>query len=148
MVFIITATRPTSDREPTTGLPTDAQARSILARTYEHATRTTDALAFCAESEVRAICINQYNRGGGRASVPAQEPRIVGSWVTDETRVLTVCGVDGQGETYRSDFPVERRTDGTIIPLLDVFWDSNTYSGNKPDGEPVQASVGPRKSSC
>lgn len=149
-VFIITATRTTpSDGEPTSGLPTEEQARAILARTYEHATRTRDAITFCAESEVRAICINQYNDRGGRAGVPAQEPQIVDSWVTGDTRVLTVCGVDGRGETYRADFPVQRDTNSSsVIALLDVFWDSKTYSGNKADGVPVPVSPGPQQFSC
>ena len=129
-------------------IPTEAVARTLLAETHDRAKQAADASVFCALSEVPPTCLNQYHEAGGRPAVPSEAPQVVKSWTTGQTRVLTVCGVDGVGHTYRADFPVEKNTRGTVTPILDVFWNSKTYSGNQADGEPVVVSPRPQRLSC
>lgn len=129
-------------------LPTEEEARRVLLGTHERAIQTADAASFCAVSAVTPTCINQYNDRGGRGTVPPQPPQVVAAWRTDDLRVLTVCGVDGRGDTYRADFPVRRERDGSLAALLDVFWDSKTFSGSVSDGQHVSASPGTQQFSC
>lgn len=119
----------------------------MLGRTYERALTAPDAFTFCADSQFRAICLGQYDDHGGRPGVPRHAPQVVESWISGATRVLTVCGVDGHGKTYRTDFPVESSPTGSLLPTLEVFWDSKTYSTKAP-GEPILASPRAQKFSC
>lgn len=145
---VITAARlTTSGANGAAGIPTDAEARSVLTETFERARRVADATAFCEPSAYPLSCETQYNERGGRSAVPAEAPRILESWATSSAHVLTVCGIDGQGKSYRSDFPVERGG-GRLRAILDVFWDSKTYSGSRVDGDRVRASPGPQQFSC
>lgn len=127
--------------------PSEAEARTVLARTHERAKQAGDVLAFCTDTYAPSICINQYNYVGGRAAVPTDPPKVVESRDDGPLRILTVCGVDGLGKTYRADFPVQRDR-GRLLAILDVFWDSKT-SNNQPPGEPIHASPRPQASfSC
>lgn len=147
-VVVIAAARfTTSGDDPTAAVPTDTEARAVLAETFDRARQVADARAFCEPSAYPLSCETQYAERGGRAAVPATAPQILDSWATSSARVLTVCGVDGQGRTYRSDFPVER-SDGGLRAILDVFWDSKVYSGSRTDGDPVRVSPGPQQFSC
>ena len=129
-------------------IPTEAEAQAYLAETHDRAKQAADASAFCEASEAPLTCVNQYRESGGRSAVPSEPPQVVESWTTGKTRVLTVCGVDGVGHTYRADFPVRYGTEGPLITVLDVFWNSKTYSGQKAPGDPVIASPRPQKFSC
>jgi len=151
LVAVIAATRPgpwPNHKPNPLSAPTEAEAQQILTATYETAKRSPDGPAFCARSQAQAICLAQYNDRGGRDGVPTTPPALVHSRVLGRSRVLTVCGVDGQGHSYRADFPVERSANGSLLVGLEVFWDSKTYSGNRADGEPVQVTPGPQKFSC
>lgn len=146
---VFAATRPSGNAQgQRTGTPTDAEARAVLDQTFAAARNAPDALAFCADSQARAICINQYNGRGGRSAVPPTPPTVIGSLLRGPSRVLTVCGVDGRGVTYRADFPVERNASGELDAVLEVFWDSKTYSGTVPDGQPIPVTPGPQQFSC
>lgn len=137
---ILTAARPARPDGAGTLLPrpTEAEARAVLSATYERARQETDPHRFCEPSEYPLSCLNHFYQGGGSARVPTEPPSVIGARTTDTAVVLTVCGTDGSGQPYRSDFPVVR-SNGTLRPLLDVFWTGATYSGRKSDGAPVDA---------
>jgi len=152
VAVVIAAARPSGYATPrptsAAGVPSDAEARALLTQTYDSAHTAADALAFCASSEARGVCINQYNSEGGRAGVPTAPPTILSSRVQGPSRVLTVCGTTGTGKTYRADFPVERSRQNQTYALLEVFWYSKTFSGTVPDGQPAQVSPGQQAFSC
>ena len=128
-------------------VPTEAEARTVLTATYERARNETDPRRFCEPSEYPLSCLSHYNEAGAD-TVPAAAPQVLGARTTDNALVLSVCGSDGRGRAYRSDFPVVR-SDGQLRPLLDVFWTSSTYSGTKPDGERVNVTPrGPHPTGC
>ena len=133
----LTAARPARPDAAPPGVPTEAEARTVLAATYERARNESDPRRFCEPSEYPLSCLNHYNQAGAD-TVPTAPPQVLGARTTDTAVVLSVCGSDGRGRAYRSDFPVVR-SDGVLRPLLDVFWTGSTYSGTKPDGQPVDA---------
>ena len=122
-------------------LPSEAEARSVLAHTYERAKAATDPRTFCESSGYPLLCRSQYHGVGGLAAVPTAPPKVIGTRADGSTRVLTVCGVDGFGRRYYADFPVER-AQGWLQPIYDVFWDSKTFHMQRP-GETIHASPRP-----
>jgi len=108
-------------RGVTRRLPTDAQARDTLMLRYADARSAADAEAYCQASKFPSICHTHYNAAGGRAAVPTTPPTVRESEIVGTERVLTVCGVNGAGQLYRSQFPVAW-IDGRPAWTLDVFW--------------------------
>src|SRR5687768_5189182 len=86
-------------------VPTEAQARAALEAKFNQA-QTGDPRAYCADTEIVAMCQSQWQQLGGPGAVPTERPRIVSSRVQDGFRVLRICGTDGTGQNYRTDFVV------------------------------------------
>lgn len=112
--------------------PTDAQVRALLATKYAQAQRH-DARVYCADSSSPQMCGNHWDRAGGDDAVPPEPPRIGQSRVDGGFRALRVCGTDGLGKPYRSDFLVSLYG-GTPQPVLAVFWSDRTWSGLYAEG--------------
>ena len=107
--------------------PTEAQARAALETKFTQA-QTRDPEAYCADTEIVAMCQSQWQQLGGSKAVPTEPPRVVSSRVQDGFRVLRICGTDGIGEPYRTDFVVGTGEDGVTYELP-VFWTGATFSG-------------------
>ena len=100
-VVLLAAARSTASGErPDTSLPSEAEAGAVLYRTYDRATQIADVNAFCEPSFAPLMRRSHYLSVGGREAVPTEPPQVVGAWITQGERVLTVCGVDGRGHTY------------------------------------------------
>lgn len=108
-------------------VPTEAQAREALDAKFQQA-RTGDADAFCDDTDIPEMCKGQWERRGGQEAVPEEKPRIVDVREQDGYRVVRVCGTDGRGQDYRSDFVVGL-DDGAVTYVLPVFWNGATFSG-------------------
>lgn len=137
----LTAARSGRPGGTTSRRPTEAEARALLTATYHRARQEPDPHRFCEPSEYPLSCLNHYNQAGAE-TVPTAPPSVIAARTTDTAMVLSVCGSDGRGRPYRSDFPVVR-SGGVLRPVLDVFWTNGTYSGTKRDGEPVDATPRP-----
>lgn len=109
-------------------VPTEAQARTALETKFEQA-RAGGPKAYCAATKVVAMCESQWQQLGGSEAVPTERPRVVSSRVQDGFRVLRICGTDGTGQDYRTDFVVGLSDDGEVTYELPVFWTGATFSG-------------------
>jgi hypothetical protein len=122
-------------------VPSEAQARTALDTKFMVA-QSGDAHAFCGDTDIVEMCESQWERLGGKEAVPRTAPRIASVREQDGYRVLRVCGDDGLGQRYRSDFVVgiKKRRLAYVLP---VFWNGATFSGVRgDDGEsPVDRSV-------
>lgn len=121
--------------------PTDAQARSLLdakvAQAQQH-----DVTAYCADTSSPDVCSSHWQRAGGNSAVPTDPPRVAGSRVDGGYRALRVCGSDGLGQRYSSDFLVQLH-DGTPQAVLAVYWSDRRWSGLFVEGEePAQVGSG------
>jgi hypothetical protein len=113
-------------------VPTDGEARTVLLDRYARALATKDAAAFCHGSRFAELCQRTYRVAGGRAAVPTSPPVVQRSEVGGMARVLTVCGVNGRGRPYRTQFSVSS-VDGGLAWLPDVFWEEATaVAGTEP----------------
>lgn len=112
-------------------VPTEAEARSVLAQYVASAQRAKDARTYCASSFVAEACEHAFVRAGGLGRVPTAAPVVVDASRTEGgfVRVLVVCGRDRGGHAYRSDFPVERDESGAVRASIPVFWAGTTFSG-------------------
>jgi hypothetical protein len=108
-------------------VPTEAQARAALDTKVSQA-RGGDPNVFCDDTDIPDMCKSQWERLGGREGVPRTPPRIVSSREQDGYRVLRICGDDGRGQPYRTDFVVGME-DGKVAYVLPVFWNGATFSG-------------------
>jgi hypothetical protein len=113
--------------------PSDAQVRALLSRKYADAQRH-DAAAFCADTTSPEMCANHWAHAGGDAAVPATPPHVASSRVDHGYRALRVCGTDGLGNAYRTDFVVDLH-DGAPRAMLAVFWSGRTWSGVYAEGD-------------
>ena len=118
-------------------VPTEAQARAALSRKY-HQAQSGDARMFCADTSTPDMCESQWDRLGGQAAVPRTPPRVAEAREQDGYRVLRVCGTDGRGQSYRTDFVVGLE-DGKLALILPVFWNGATFSGVHGDDTPPRA---------
>ena len=64
--------------------------------------------------------------------MPTEKPRVVSAREQNGYRVLRVCGTDGRGQQYRTDFVVGM-DDDKIVYALPVFWNGATFSGVRGD---------------
>lgn len=125
---ISTATIALQDDSDRNGsIPTEAQARAALDAKFEQA-RSGDPETFCGDTDIPDMCKSQWQRLGGRDGVPEDKPRVISTREQDGYRVLRVCGTDGQGRPYRTDFVVGL-DQGEIAYVLPVFWNGATFSG-------------------
>ena len=108
-------------------VPTEAQARVALDTKFRQA-QAGDANRFCGDTDIPEMCVSQWERLGGQPAVPRTPPRIASVRVQDGYRVLRVCGQDGHGRPYRTDFVVGLQ-DGKVTYALPVFWNGATFSG-------------------
>jgi hypothetical protein len=115
-------------------VPTEAQARAALDTKFRQA-QAGDLQEFCGDTDISEMCASQWDRLGGRAAVPRTPPRIVSVREQDGYRVLRVCGDDGQGRAYRTDFVIGL-DDGKVTYVLPVFWNGATFSGVHGDEAP------------
>jgi hypothetical protein len=147
-VVLLAALAVAATREPTraataTEAPTDAQVRALLSRKYAEAQRH-DMAAFCADTSSPEMCANHWARAGGDAGVPSTPPHLAQSRVDFRYRALRVCGTDGLGNAYRTDFVVDLH-DGAPRAVLPVFWSDRPWSGVHADGEASTTTVPPPK---
>jgi hypothetical protein len=115
-------------------LPTEAQARAALDRKYREA-QAGDGRVYCADTWTPDMCESQWDRLGGQAAVPRTPPRVAEVREQDGYRVLRVCGTDGRGQSYRTDFVVGL-DEGKLALILPVFWNGATFSGVHGDDAP------------
>jgi hypothetical protein len=108
-------------------VPSEAQARAALDTKFRVA-QSGDARAFCGDTDIVDMCESQWERLGGKQAVPRTAPRIASVREQDGYRVLRVCGNDGLGQRYRSDFVVGIKN-RRIAYVLPVFWNGATFSG-------------------
>jgi hypothetical protein len=119
-VVVALLVRAPSPAEPNAGaLPTEAEGRAALERALEGAQRL--GTRFCRTTASRADCASAWEEAGGAGAVPRSEPRVTGVRAQGERRVLELCGTNGRGEPYRSDFAVTR-VGGSVVPVNPVFW--------------------------
>lgn len=114
--------------------PSEAEARRALDERVRALAADPRRETYCAGN---GFCPRHWDRAGGAAAVPKQPPHVLTTWTGRDVRVLVLCGRDGLGRPYRSDFPVRNAGAGRLEALLIVFWADTEYSGYKPDGEPV-----------
>lgn len=93
----------------------------MLQRAHQYAQQGNEN-SLCELSEYVAAC--RYAARDSWFQRPQREPRIVGTRVVSEYRVLTVCGPQ-----YRSDFPVRRAGDGLTVSLP-LYWLGTTWTLN------------------
>lgn len=133
----VAACQHTSDGRNGSRVPTEAEARGVLAQYEAAAAKATDAASYCAISFIREMCESSFNRHGGIAGVPTSPPTIVSSSRVEGgfIRVLVLCGKDGLGKPYRTDFPVERDLEHpeTLRAGMPVYWSGAKYEGLKSD---------------
>ena len=108
-------------------VPTEQQARAALDTKFEQA-KSGDPEAFCGDTHIPDMCRSQWERLGGTGGVPKDRPRVVSAREQDGYRVLRVCGTDGRGQQFRTDFVVGM-DDDKIVYALPVFWNGATFSG-------------------
>jgi hypothetical protein len=89
------------------------------------------------------MCANHWDRAGGNAAVPTEPPSVAASRTDAGFRALRVCGTDGLGNHYRSDFLVQLH-DSKPQAVLAVFWSDRTWSGLRPDDEQPSPAGQPR----
>jgi len=116
--------------------PGIGDATSLLGEFFDLA-QQHDSATFCARSTVLSadMCRLDWVRSGDAAGVPTQPARVLATRREKDLVALRVCGVDGRGQPYVSDFVVEQTGTRTIVPFP-VFWAGKTYSGTVPDGQP------------
>jgi hypothetical protein len=107
--------------------PTEAEARAALDTKFSQA-QGGDPNVFCDDTDIPDMCKSQWERLGGQEGAPRTPPRIASSREQDGYRVLRVCGDDGRGQPYRTDFVVGKE-DGKLAYVLPVFWNGATFSG-------------------
>lgn len=117
----------------------EAEARAVLAARVQLLAKR-DRAAYCGDDD--PLCDSHWNRAGGEAAVPGEPPQVLGSRVVDGVQVLVLCGRDGLGRPYRSDFPVDV-TEGRMHPPLAVFWRSVRYNGDHPNSAPLTVTPEP-----
>lgn len=123
-------------------VPTESQAKAILEKFVTAAKTAKTAREFCAASLPGDDCQDQVGWAGGDASIPKSTPTVVDSSrvVGDNIRVLVVCGTDGLGRSYESDFPVIHDSDhNTTFATQPVYWGGLGFSGEVPADEPQTA---------
>ena len=121
--------------------PTDAQARALLLAKFDVAQRH-DMVGYCGDTSSPEMCANHWDRAGGVPAVPTSQPRIAGSRAEGGYRALRVCGTDGLGRAYRSDFLVQLHG-GRPQAVLAVFWSDRRWSGVFNEGEePTSVTAG------
>lgn len=119
--------------------PSEEQARAALAERVAVLAAHRSSAAYCAGFV--GFCEQDWQDAGGDAAAPRTPPHILGTWTSREVRNLIVCGRDGEGKPYRTDFPV-RFEDGRVTPLFVLFWDNRSFHGWRPEG-PVIITVPP-----
>jgi hypothetical protein len=134
VVAAATATALALGGDDGSSVPTEAQARAALDTKFRQA-QAGDLQAFCGDTDIAEMCASQWERLGGQAAVPRTPPRIASVREQDGYRVLRVCGADGQGRPYRTDFVVGL-DDGKVAYVLPVFWNGATFSGVHGDDAP------------
>jgi hypothetical protein len=121
--------------------PRTDDATALLGQFFD-LTQHRDSATFCSRPTVLSadMCKHDWSRSGDAAGVPTQPPRVLSTRSEKDLVVLRVCGVDGRGQPYLSDFVVEQTGARTVVPFP-VFWAGKTYSGTVPGGQPevVQA---------
>lgn len=100
-------------------LPTEEEGRAALAKALEGAQSLGDR--YCRRTVSRGDCESAWELAGGVAAVPRTAPRVTGVQVQGVRRILALCGTDGRGMPYHSDFAVTR-VGGSIVPVAPVFW--------------------------
>lgn len=113
------------------GPPSDAEARAALAEQVAALKADPTVEAYCGSDD---FCLRHWQEAGGTAAIPPGPPHVLLSRESPPfTRVLVVCGRDGLGRPYRSDFPVSRPA-AKLEAWLTVFWANTRYDGYKPEG--------------
>lgn len=132
MAILISALALISIASCSTGrAPTETQARSALSESVSMA-KSGDVERLCHVHGSHAyLCLNDLARLGGRSSAPLAAPHIASSKSVDGSRgwLLSVCGRDGFGRPYRTDFVVYRRAGQLDVPYP-VYW-SGRIIGDK-----------------
>lgn len=83
-----------------------------------------------------------------RSGLPDADPQILRSRVQGGHRILELCGLNGHGEHYRSDFPTFC-DDGVIRTVHPVFWLNLRFVGDGTSDEvAAPRSAGQATSSC
>lgn len=121
----------------------------MLAHFVDVAKTARDAESFCTSSFLGEACEADFVRAGGSVAVPSDEPEVVATRSGGpNVLVLVVCGIDGRGTSYRSDFPVER--DGASLrATLPVYWAGVSFSGSHGDPTgPVGTAAGTAPAGC
>jgi hypothetical protein len=127
-------------------VPSEAQARGVLAQ-YVTVTQTArTARDYCTPSNLGDACERAFERAGGIKAMPTTAPDVAGVRDGGEaTTVLVLCGTDAKGNPYRTDFPVHyEKQNGDLFAVIPVFWSGTTFSGqvNPDDPQSVGATAG------
>lgn len=121
--------------------PRSGGATALLGEFFDLA-QQRDPATFCGRPAVLSVdmCKLDWSRSGDNAGVPKQPARVLSTRREKDLVALRVCGIDGRGQPYLSDFVVEQTDARTVVPFP-VFWAGKTYSGTVHDDQPevVQA---------
>jgi hypothetical protein len=121
-----------------TGPPTPAEAQSYLGRLVELA-QAGDFAGLCSAAG-DLNCVDHLD-SAGRNAVPPDPPQVIASSEIPSSTVgsqqviggivLTVCGLDGRQQPYRSQVLVFRN--GTTLAAINpVYWDDISIVGGDP----------------
>ena len=116
-----------SSDTPRPGPPTEAEAREVLAKQAAKLAANPTKQAYCGDN---AFCPMAWDQAGGDAAVPKTPPHVLSATVSESVQVLTVCGRDGRGRPYQSQFPVWTVGDGPVGILL-VYWGNTPFGGTQ-----------------
>ena len=105
----------------------DATARELLRDRVAKLAVAPTREGFCSGDD-DGWCRSHWLSAGGDRAAPWIPPHVLDSVVRDGIRVLVLCGRDGTGEVYGSDYPVTFR-DGRPTPNLPIHWYGLLFSG-------------------
>lgn len=132
----------TDDASEGKRVPSEAQARVVLEQYVAAAGTAKTAKDYCTISFLGEGCETDFEWAGGPEAIPTSRPSVVDAsrTVGDNIRVLIVCGTDGKGRSYKSDFPVERDTEhGNVRAVMPVYWGGVGFSGKVSGDQPQTA---------
>ena len=132
-----------------TSPPTLTEAQSFLNRLVALAQQGDFAGLCAAGGDLN--CVDHLDHAG-RDAVPSDPPRVIAStvippWSANGQQssgglVLTVCGVDGRQQPYRSEVLVFRNG-STFSAINPIYWDNIGIVGGNPPVSAASPAAGP-----